>query len=131
MNWFTIYLLTRCDAIRSVMEPISIVSLIFFVVSYAAILLVSSSDDDDLLKIVPLLQRTRNFLFIVLLVSGGLKILSPTKTDIAIIIAGNWAVNSENTNKLPENVVNTMNRFMDDYINIDEILGHEKNDNRR
>lgn len=43
------------------------------------------------------------------------KTLIPTNKDLAIIFAGAWATNSAEMQRLPENVVGTINKFMDDY----------------
>ncbi len=40
----------------------------------------------------------------------------PDRSDMAIIFASHWASNSEEVKKLPDNVVKTMNKFMDQYI---------------
>lgn len=47
----------------------------------------------------------------------------PTKTDLAIIFAGQWITNSEEVKALPDNVVKTMNKFMTDYIGDDDAAG--------
>lgn len=47
-------------------------------------------------------------------------VLTPSKSDLAIIFAGAWATNSEEMQKLPDNVVGTLNKFMTDYIKKDE-----------
>lgn len=53
-----------------------------------------------------------------LLLSAGMRFtvaLLPSKSDLAVIFAASWATNSEEMRKLPDNVVGTLNRFMEQY----------------
>jgi hypothetical protein len=42
--------------------------------------------------------------------------LLPTNKQLAMIVAGNWVVNSEDIRELPDNVAKTLNQFLDSYV---------------
>ena len=39
----------------------------------------------------------------------------PTNKELAVIITRHWAMNSEEMQKLPDNVVKTLNTFLEEY----------------
>lgn len=47
--------------------------------------------------------------------SMALFIFLPSKSDVAIMVAGSWATNSEEMKKLPDNVVKTINDFLSEH----------------
>lgn len=51
-----------------------------------------------------------------LLIGGLIKLFVPTTQDLAVIFAGAWAVNSEEMQKLPDNVVKTINKYLESYL---------------
>lgn len=114
MNWFTIYLLTRFDAIHEAMIPLFIFSVIVF--AGASILLFPAIDCKIDEQQITMLKRFKIGGLICFILFGTIHLITPTNKDLAIIIAGNWAVNSSEVQKLPDNVVKTMNKFMSEYI---------------
>ena len=114
MNWFTIYLLTRFDAIHSATVPLFVFSALFFIV--ASVFLFPAIDLEVDERQITMLKRFKIGGLICFILFGMIHLITPTNKDLAIIIAGSWAVNSAEVQKLPDNVVKTMNKFMSEYI---------------
>lgn len=111
MSVWDIYWLTRLEPLQDFFEGVAI----FFGLSgcIATFIIAGCVLNEG--------ARLKNFwwsviLFICCSFSSALSVLMPTKSDLAIIFAGQWVTNSEEMQKLPNNVARTINKFMSEYL---------------
>jgi TctA family transporter len=107
MSYLELYLLTRMQGFHELFGNISLVTLflLFLLLLWASI--------------AEVLDKAKTWLIILFAascISGLICVSIPTNKDLAIILAGRWATNSAEVQKLPENVVGVMNKFMNQYL---------------
>ena len=113
MNWFEIYLLTRLGFIHDIC---GIVSILFGVVLFVAMCIFFSAFGKGEQDIRSACAYMFKWLFpIWFLCLCGVAFI-PTNKQLAIIFSGYWATNSEQVKALPDKVVKTMNKFLDEYL---------------
>ena len=114
VNWFILYLLTRCEALNNLGVLASIIfSVATLGVLTACLMLISEHDKDTARTVWSMYGR---WTLIGLIVSLVLSVIVPTNQDVALIIAGHWATNSEEMAELPDNVVRFMNKYLEDQV---------------
>jgi len=116
MSIFTLYLLTRLEPLNNVFITMMIFS--FVLTFFTSLFFIISWDVDGIAKEEKVQKIVRKVLVVLglsLSVSALGSILTPTNKDIAVIVGGYWATNSEEVVKLPDNVVKTMNKFLKEY----------------
>lgn len=109
MNAWAIYWLTRLEPLGKAVDRVSGTLLVLSIcIAFGAGCYALHTETWPKRAIKPF------FLFLSL---SGLfsfaKVFIPTNRDVAIIIAGQWALNSEEMAKLPDNVVATLNAVLD------------------
>ena len=116
MSLFEMYLLTRLNLIHDMMGIIflaSIVALAILGMSYLLHFIYEDMDNEGVVRLTNIIKKTT--IVLILAALGGT--LIPSNKQLAVIFAGHWSTNSEEVKKLPDNVIKTMNNFMDKYNN--------------
>lgn len=120
MSFWQLYWITRLDSVCTMVCVFWVLILISLLISIPMYISESTSDFSEEDKL-----RTKNeFKFINYLVVGFivlslLSIFVPSNKDILTIYSAQWATNSEEVKKLPDNTVKAINTLLEDYIKKD------------
>lgn len=121
MTTLELYLITRLDDIRSLLEAPGLIALLLAAITLLgiALLICNTTDDkpsDNIIRIINKALKITTCIFIFsITVLPTIKAFIPSTKDIAVIIAGKYATNSEEMKKLPDNVLKTFNTFLEKY----------------
>jgi hypothetical protein len=131
MDAWTIYWITRLPELKELVTPgfgIWLVGIILLVVG-TALLMVDQEElvdnvkdgDDTSAPAFAFLMVKRNIRWtswvvgVWIFVGSIVGVLLPNYKDMGVIAAATWATNSEEMSKLPDNVVRTLNKFMEEF----------------
>lgn len=120
MSPWLIYLFTRCEPLREAakncqgfgMFMLCLLGVLGSIIWGAGNDLIDGFDSAIFKKYA---MRLFTVIVILLSVSTGITVITPSRADIAVILAGTWATNNDEMKRLPDNVVGTINKFLDDY----------------
>lgn len=117
MSTFQLYLLTRLDAFSQTFNVLSwgtfiltLITAVFGLFHKAQIYDISFEEA----------FKATKYSAIVFCIICFISCLIPNKKDMALIVAGKWATNSAEMQKLPENVVKVTNKFLEEYLKDDK-----------
>ena len=129
MDVSTIYWLTRLPEIKEAVPGIGLallLFLLFIVYIILSMVKVDAAKDKEMGKYLDLITHftkiSKNFFIVMLsvfIISNVLNVFIPKERDLAIILAGSWATNSEEMQKLPNNVVKVINDLLNKHSSID------------
>lgn len=107
MDWFTLYVLTRFNTLSNA----CLLASMALALATTIICIVGSVQHDVDKRDFPwsLLKKV----LVALAISTAGVVLTPTRSDIALIVAGHWATHNEEMAKLPDNVVRTLNSLLE------------------
>lgn len=111
MSLFELYLLTRLDIIHETLIVATFLSC--FLLLFGLIFGWLDNDEDFACPKTYSVWRKRTG--ITLVISSVLLIATPTTKDIAIIYGLNYATNSEEVKKLPDNILKTINTQLEEW----------------
>ena len=116
MDMWELYWLTRLDSFNNLTTNIIFmtITLILGLILWG-IIYRENGNDDMVARGIKIHHKYIPRIIIVLFMIITLKIFIPTTKHVAIMLAGHWATNSEEMNKLPDNVVKTINTFLETY----------------
>jgi hypothetical protein len=128
MSAWTIYWLTRLEPLG---EMLDMLAFFLFVLGFAISVILGfgtyaekssggKSEDESINAGIKCATRGIIWTMILACSSYAMSKLTPDRKDLAIIFAGSWATSNAEMQKLPENVVKTMNKFMDSYLEPEE-----------
>lgn len=117
MTAWDIYWLTRLEPpLGSIFVALaSLAALAAFALLVIALCLLSTCEDDSVEQGKNISRHAIKVGLLAFLPATAAALI-PDRGDLAIIFAGSWATNSAEMQKLPENVLKTMNKFMSDYV---------------
>lgn len=127
MEWWQIYLLTRLDVFGDAMFTImffSTVSLVAPTIMFLANLegprFYSSDSPEErertkanYIKINKISKRAIVVCSVLFIIAGLFRIIIPSRQDVAVIIATHWATHNAEMQKLPDNVLKTLNGLLE------------------
>lgn len=122
MSTWQLYWITRLDGLVNFFEISAFATLVLCGACIAAYIGISSDlgmttkDTESYEGIKRLVRFFRNSgiaLLLPFLISTIGALFLPSKKDIAIILAGHWATHNKEMIKLPENVIKTLNDFLE------------------
>lgn len=115
MSKFELYLLTRLDGIQELFAGIAIASgiFIFFAIILGPLLMDSLSDyiEEPFRKTASWVKR----LVFTAAICGLISVSIPSTKDLAIIYGLNYITNNEEAQKLPDNVLKTINKQLEEW----------------
>lgn len=111
MDWFTLYLLTRLPGLQTFSIIMAILLGMLVVVALMGCFIAYSDNEDLAVKNFSLWLAGSTLVAFFTACLGG--VIFPDEKDLAIIIAGQWATNSEEMKKLPDNVAATLNAILE------------------
>lgn len=111
MEWWQIYLLTRLDDFKSLTIFLLIITgtTVLFTVPYLFTHYRYGSDDKGVILAKKILKLFIPFAALF----SFFCVMIPTDKDIAVILAGHWATHNEQMQKLPSNVLKTLNAVLE------------------
>ena len=119
MEMWQLYLLTRFEELKALFGDLLVFSLdlcFIGIFSYIIFLLIHNEYNSRLE--LPHLRKIIIYIACCLIAStffGFLKAITPDNKSLAIMFAGHLVTNSEEMTKLPDNVIGTINKFLDQY----------------
>ena len=122
MTAWQIYLLTRCEGLRSAAFGAMVVAGAIAIVFLFCIPILFDGWMIESEELRASIRRQMRLWTIGLVgVATPIMVLVPTKTDIAIIIAGAWATNNADMRAMPDKAMQVVNKFLDDYLKGGEV----------
>ena len=108
MNLFTLYL------ILTVLPNLNSAFIILTIAASLAVIHVFLLEDEDRSKIIKPVIATLCFLI--------LSVMTPTAKQIAYLVSGYAITNTENIDKLPKNLVDAANKYLESYTSTQKEL---------
>lgn len=124
MTPWQIYWLTRLEPIGNFLHSMAVglvfltlvLAFLYGITKFASAEAADKSDDEAVS--IAVTSGTKVFILGVILSTGscfGSKLM-PSRSDIAIILAGSWVTNNEEMQKLPDNVLGVVNKYLSGYL---------------
>lgn len=114
MSIWELYFLTRLEPVNIFVLTGAIICGIVLLVCTIYYAMESSGGFGDESTLATL-KNLRKRSFVIEVILSVLLVLLPTTKDMAIILGGYWVTNNKEVEKLPENVVKTVNSFLKKY----------------
>lgn len=111
MTYWELYWITRLDSIQNTMGGICAVSFVGVCLIFAFFCMLVSEGDTEY---VPSVKRCIKYLATITLVSGFLNIMLPSNKDLALMMSGHFVTNSDQLQKLPDNLLKYLNDYLEE-----------------
>lgn len=118
MTTWQLYLITRLDYMHTILAIILCISTCVVVIGVIGVINCLNEGDEldkNSKEYIRGLKIFKKSLF-AFIISGLLLFFIPTQKDILKIYAADWATNSKEMQKLPDNTVKALNTLLENYI---------------